>query len=81
VRRERIAAARAPPDGEMARRLILDPATSFPWSSDDPRIAQAGVIGDARDASVEHGSAIVARVLEAAGGALKQLVENRTATR
>ena len=57
---------------------MLDPATSWPWSSDDkriaelgvmgdPRLAAAGVIGDARQASVEHGHAIVARVVDAAG--------------
>lgn len=81
VRRERIGDATGPAGGAMARRLILDPGASFPWSSDDRRIAQAGVIGDARDASVEHGNAIVERVLEAAGAALAQLLENRTTVR
>jgi creatinine amidohydrolase len=81
VRRERIGDATGPGGGAMARRLILDPGASFPWSSDDRRIAQAGVIGDARDASAEHGSAIVERVLEAAGAALAQLLENRTTVR
>jgi creatinine amidohydrolase len=77
VRRERIAAAKGAPDGDMARRLILDPVASFPWSSDDKRIAHAGVIGDARDSSAEHGNAIVERVLMAAGAALAQLFQNR----
>jgi len=36
-------------------------------------------MGDAREASVEHGNAIVARVVEAAGAVLKQLREKRTA--
>jgi creatinine amidohydrolase/Fe(II)-dependent formamide hydrolase-like protein len=79
VRRERIAQAMGTPDGDAVRALILDPATSFPWSSDDPRIAAAGVIGDARDASAEHGQAIVARVVEAAGDALRRLRESRNA--
>jgi creatinine amidohydrolase/Fe(II)-dependent formamide hydrolase-like protein len=78
VRRDRIGDAGGPPGGDGARRLILDPAASFPWTSDDTRIAQAGVIGDARDASLEHGNAIVARVLDAAGAALTQLLHNRT---
>jgi creatinine amidohydrolase/Fe(II)-dependent formamide hydrolase-like protein len=77
VRRERIADAKGPSDGDTVRRLILDLGASYPWSSDDRRIAQAGVIGDARDASVEHGNAIVARVLEAAGAALAQLLQNQ----
>jgi creatinine amidohydrolase/Fe(II)-dependent formamide hydrolase-like protein len=79
VRRERITDAGGPPDGDMIRRLILDPGASFPWTSEDSRLARAGVIGDARDASAEHGNAIIAHVLEAAGAALALLLENRTA--
>jgi creatinine amidohydrolase len=77
VRRERIPDLKAPPDGAAVRATILDPATSWPWSSGDERIATAGVIGDARGASVEHGNAIVARIVEAAGAVLKKLGENR----
>jgi creatinine amidohydrolase len=79
VRRERIAQLKDPPDGATVRALILDPGTSWPWSSDDPRIAEAGVIGDARTASAELGQAIVGRVVEAAGAALRQLRENQNA--
>jgi len=77
VRRERIPGLKAPPDGDAVRATILDPATSWPWSSGDQRIAQAGVIGDARAASAEHGNAIVARVVEATGAVLKKLRENK----
>jgi creatinine amidohydrolase len=77
VRRERIGDLKAPPDGSAARAAILDPATSWPWSSGDRRLAEAGVIGDARAASAEHGHAIVARVLEAAGPVLAQLLDNQ----
>ena len=56
--------------------LVLDPATSWPWSSDDKRIAALGVMGDAREASVEHGNAIVGRVVAAAEAVLRQLREN-----
>jgi creatinine amidohydrolase/Fe(II)-dependent formamide hydrolase-like protein len=52
---------------------------SWPWRSDDPRIARAGVIGDARQASEKHGKAIVKRVVEAAGDVLRQLRENQKA--
>jgi creatinine amidohydrolase len=76
VRREAIAELKGTPDGEAVRALILDPAASFPWSSDDRRIAETGVIGDAREASVEHGNAVVARVVEAAGDVLRRLREN-----
>ena len=75
VRRERMRELKAPPDGDAVRAPILDPATSWPWSSGDKRLADTGVIGDAREASAEQGKAIVARVVEAAGAVLKQLRE------
>jgi creatinine amidohydrolase len=78
VRRERIAALKTPPDGDMIRALVLDPAISFPWASNDTRIAEAGVIGDARAASADHGRAILERVVEAAGAVLKRLLENQS---
>ena len=77
VRRELIADLKAPPDGSAVRATILDPATSWPWSSGDQRIAAAGVIGDARAASAELGNAIVARVVDAAGAVIKSLGENQ----
>jgi creatinine amidohydrolase len=77
VRRERLSEARGPSGGDAIRSLVLDPATSWPWSSDDKRIAALGVMGDAREASVEHGQAIVARVVAAAEIVLQQLFENR----
>jgi len=77
VRRERISGLKAPPDGDAVRATILDPATSWPWSSGDDLIATAGVIGDARAASIEHGSAIVARVVNAAGPVLERLLANQ----
>jgi len=80
VRRERIADLKSPPDGGAIRAMILDPAASWPWSSDDPRIADTGIIGDAAKASVEHGRAIVERVVTAAGDVLKQLLANQKAS-
>jgi creatinine amidohydrolase len=77
VRRDKMRELKAPPADNLIRTLILDPATSWPWSSDDQRIALDGVIGDARDASAEHGKAIIARVVEAAGAVLKQLRDNQ----
>ena len=35
------------------------------------------MIGDLTGASAEHGQAIITRVVDAAGAALKQLVENQ----
>ena len=79
VRKERLADAKGPSGGDAIHALVLDAAMSWPWSSDDKRIAELGVIGDAREASVEHGQAIVVRVVEGAGAVLKQLRENRKA--
>src|SRR5688572_3529993 len=39
VRREAMAALKPPPGGEAARALVFDPAASYPWSSDDPRLS------------------------------------------
>jgi len=77
VRKEHIREAKGPSGIKAIHALVLDPATSWPWSSDDKRIAELGVIGDARQASAEHGHAIVARVVDAAGAVLKQLRDNR----
>jgi creatinine amidohydrolase len=81
VRRERLPQAKGPKGGDAIRALVLDPATSWPWSSDDKRIAALGVMGDAREASAEHGTAIVARVVGAAEAVLRQLLENRAGGR
>jgi len=81
VRREALAALTPPPDGAAARALVLDPAASYPWSSNDPRLGVMGVMGDVRGSSAEHGEALIARMLEIAGGAICQLIENEPKAR
>lgn len=76
VNRDKMRGLKASSDGDAIRTLILDPAISWPWSSDDKRLGQQGVIGDAASATAEHGRAIVQRVVEAAGAVLRQLLEN-----
>ena len=75
VRGDKIAQLKNPPHGEAVRKTILDPAVSWPWTTDDKRIADMGVIGDAQAASAEFGQRILDYVTEMAGGALKQLLE------
>jgi creatinine amidohydrolase/Fe(II)-dependent formamide hydrolase-like protein len=81
VRRDGIAKLRSLPDAEAVRAAILDPAVTWPWSSGDARIADQGVTGDASAATAELGRAIVARVVEAAGGVIQQLLDNQKAAR
>jgi creatinine amidohydrolase/Fe(II)-dependent formamide hydrolase-like protein len=76
VRREAMATLKPPPRGKAAGALVLDPAASYPWSSDDPRLSESGIMGDARGASAAHGEMIVARVVEAAGAVIRQLTSN-----
>ncbi len=77
VRQERMAEIKPPADAKSVQALILDPATSWPWCSNDDRIAHLGVIGDARTASAEHGRAIVERVVGAAGAVLARLIDEQ----
>ena len=76
VHRDEMRKLKPSPGGDVVHALILDPATSWPWTSNDRRFANQGVIGDAASSSVEHGEAIVRRVVEATGAVLAQLLEN-----
>ena len=73
VRQDQIAQLKNSPDGKAIRKAILDRAVSWPWTTDDKRIADMGVIGDAKAASAEFGERILGHVVEMAGGVLKQL--------
>lgn len=79
VRQEKFAELKSPPDGKAVRAIVLDPGVSWPWSSGDRRISDQGMIGDLTGASAEHGRAIIERVVEAAGAALRHLRGNRNA--
>lgn len=73
VRRERMSELTRPPQADTVRSTVLDPAISWPWSSNDPGLSDAGVIGDVSGASAELGRQIVERAVAAAGPALKAL--------
>lgn len=77
VRRDLIAKPDEPGDERARRALIFDRGASFPWRTDDPRLAQAGIIGSAHEATVELGEAIIASIVEEAGRILTLLRENR----
>jgi len=77
VRRDQIALLKKPPGGEAIRKTILDPAVSWPWSTNDKELADMGVIGDAQAASAEFGIKLFDHAVEAAGGVLKQLLDRQ----
>lgn len=81
VRRELIAQLKNAPDGEVIRKTILQKGVTRPWTTDDARIADTGVIGDVHAASVEFGQHIIDHVVETAGGVLKQLLDNQRHSR
>src|SRR5437763_14897352 len=81
VRPERIERAAASPDAAMIKALIFDRGASFPWRTDDPRLAHAGIIGDACAASPQLGQAIIDSVVAEARGVLARLLENQKLTR
>jgi creatinine amidohydrolase len=79
VRREAIATLKPPPRGGAAKALVFDPAASYPWSSDNPRLSASGIMGDARGASAAHGEHIVARIVEGAAAIIQRLKDNAPA--
>ena len=64
VRRDLIGAGGAP-EPETLRALIIDRGTTWPWRTDDPRLARDGVIGEASAASAEFGQVLIERMVEA----------------
>jgi creatinine amidohydrolase/Fe(II)-dependent formamide hydrolase-like protein len=77
VRADAIASYGAPPRPDAVAALIFDRGASFPWRTDDPRLARAGVIGDPAAASAELGRAMVESFVNEARSALIRLLENQ----
>ena len=73
VRRERIASAGKIADADLAEESILDLSVTWPWSSDDVRLATQGVIGGPCDAAAEFGEQLIEAAVAAAGRILEQL--------
>lgn len=77
VRRDLIEPAVPAPDPDAIRALIFDRGVSWPWRTDDARLAHGGIIGDARAASSELGEAIVTSIVEETGRVFARLRENQ----
>jgi creatinine amidohydrolase/Fe(II)-dependent formamide hydrolase-like protein len=69
----------APPDADTAAALIFDRGASFPWRTDDARLAANGVIGEAQAATSELGQAIIDRFVERSRSVLERLLESQRA--
>jgi creatinine amidohydrolase len=76
VRLDRIAKG-GPPDPKAVQALIFERGTSFPWRTDDARLARDGIVGDASGATAALGEALLERMVVAAGIALERLRENQ----
>ncbi len=68
-----------PPTGVDA--LIFDRGVTWPWRSDDPRLARMGIIGDPGAASAQRGRAMVDGMIEEAQAVFARLLENQSVMR
>jgi creatinine amidohydrolase/Fe(II)-dependent formamide hydrolase-like protein len=78
VRRDMIANAESPPAPDGVAALIYDRGVTWPWRTDDPRLARTGIIGDPAAASAERGRAMIDRMVERARGVLERVLENQS---
>ena len=81
VRADQIRQLRDGPSKDAVRSTILDQAVTWPWTTNDKNIADTGVIGEARSASAEFGEQLLEKIVEAAGGVLKHLLERQRSLR
>jgi creatinine amidohydrolase len=77
VRKDLIAQLKSPPAREAIWKSVLPQGVTWPWTTDDERIADMGTIGDAQAASAEFGQDIIDHIVEVAGSILKQLLMNQ----
>ena len=78
VRGDLLAGAQSPPAAENVAALIFDRGVSWPWRTDDPRLARMGIIGDPGAASAERGRAMIDSMMEEARGVFARLLENQS---
>ena len=76
VRRRLIASAGKATEPAHLASMIFDRGVSFPWRTDDDRLAKRGVIGNPKGASAELGHVIVESVIAQTRAVLAQLLEN-----
>jgi creatinine amidohydrolase len=78
VRSDLVASAGPPPAPDSVDALIFDRGVTWPWRTDDTRLAQMGIIGDPGAASAERGRAMVEGMIEQARTVFARLLENQS---
>jgi|SRR5215813_12414157 len=81
VRSDLISRRPSKPDAHTIQALIFDRGTTWPWRTDDPRLANEGVIGDAGSATAELGHAIVESLVAQSRAVFMRLLERQNRTR
>ena len=81
VRREKLAGLGQQTDREEVEALVFDRSTTWPWRSDDPRLADQGVIGDVRGASRELGRKIVDSMVAQSRAVFERLLQSQQPAR
>jgi creatinine amidohydrolase len=79
VRRELIAPPNNPPDPHIIQQTVFDRGTTWPWRTDDPQLTTSGTIGDAHEASVEFGTALIDSVVQESQAVFIRLLETQKA--
>jgi len=77
VRRDKLDRLRKRADKAAIETLVFERGATWPWRSDDPRLAEHGVIGEARGASAELGRRIVDSIVTQSRGVFDQLLDNQ----
>lgn len=81
VRQEQIAQLNNPQSAELIAKTIQELGVTWAWTTDDKRLADQGVIGDARIASAKFGERLLAHIVEQTGPILKQLLDKQRLSR
>ncbi len=77
VRHDLIPSLAGATDTDAMAAMIFERGASFPWRTDDPRLAVNGVIGDAQGASAQLGRDIVDSIVAQTRSILERLLENQ----
>ncbi len=64
-------------DAGAVRTIVLDPAVTWPWTTNEKQIADTGTIGDPKAATAELGQRLLEQVANNAGNVFKQLLDRQ----